>query len=152
MILGPRSPKADRRKKYADDYERKRACEPILIATNLENDAAHDIVRIYAARMQIEETFRDTKSPRFGWGLDYSKTRCTRRLDVLLMLTALAFAAVVLIGAAARQLGHEPRWRSRSGDAVVISVFTLGVLIASSSRRTAIRFHTVWRQLKRVRL
>ena len=55
MVLGPRPPKANRRGKYADDYERKRACEPVLLATDLENDAAEDIVRIYAARVQIEE-------------------------------------------------------------------------------------------------
>jgi len=152
MVLGPRPPKADRKKKYADDYERKRACEPVLIATNLENDAAESIVRIYAARMQIEETFRDTKSPRFGWGLDYTKTRSTRRFDVLLMLAALATAAVALIGAAARELGHESKYRARSGKAVVLSVFTLGTLIAAAPRRLAMRFSTVWRQWKKARL
>lgn len=152
LILGPRPTKAAKRKKYADDYERKRASEPLLLATNLENDAAASIVQIYSARMQIEETFRDTKSPRFGWGLDYSKTRSTRRFDVLLMLAALAFAAVVLVGAAARELGYESQFRARSGkNRVVLSVFTLGALIATSLRRIAIRFHVIWRQLKKAR-
>lgn len=151
IILGPRPPKAKKRRAYANDYERKRACEPYLLATNLENDSAEAIVRIYAARMQIEETFRDTKNPRFGWGLEYSKTRSTRRFDVLLMLAALAFAAVALIGSAARELGHEPKFRARSGPGIALSVFTLGALIATSARRLAIRFHAVWRQLKKAR-
>jgi hypothetical protein len=151
IILGPRPPKASKRKKYANDYERKRACEPLLLATNLENESAESIVRIYAARMQIEETFRDTKNARFGWGLEYSKTRSTRRFDVLLMLAALAFAAVVAIGSAGRELGHEQKYRARSGTQVLLSVFTLGALIAASARRVAIRFHTVWRQFKKAR-
>ena len=67
IILGPRPPKASKRKTYADDYERKRGCEPLLLATNLPNDSAEAIVKIYAARMQIEETFRDTKNSHFGW-------------------------------------------------------------------------------------
>jgi hypothetical protein len=47
IILGPRPPKAKKRKKYANDYERKRACEPFLLATNLENDSAETIVRFF---------------------------------------------------------------------------------------------------------
>lgn len=151
IILGPRPKKAAKRKKYSADYERKRGCEPLLLATNLPNDSAKAIVKIYSARMQIEETFRDTKNSHFGWGLEHSRTRCTKRFDVLLMLTALAFAAVVLIGAAGRELRHEPKYRARSGPGVVLSVFTLGVLIATSTRRVAMRFHTVWRQLKKAR-
>lgn len=152
IILGPRPPKGNKRKRYADDYERKRACEPFLLATNLENDSAETVVRIYSARMQIEETFRDTKNARFGWGLEYSKTRSTRRFDVLLMLAALAFAAVVLIGAAGRERGHEPKFRARSGAKVVaLSVFTLGTLILAAPRRVVIHFKTVWRQLEKAK-
>jgi predicted small integral membrane protein len=152
IILGPRPPKARRRKKYADDYERKRACEPFLLATNLENDSAEAVVRIYAARMQIEETFRDTKSSRFGWGLEYSKTRSTRRFDVLLTLAAVAFAAVVLIGAAGRERGHEPKFRARSGaDVVALSVFTLGILLATAGRGVVIHTKTVLRQADKSR-
>lgn len=151
IILGPRPPKALRRKKYMDDYERKRGCEPFLLATSLQNEAAETIVRIYAARMQIEETFRDTKNSHFGWGLEHSGTKCTRRFDVLLMLAAFAFTAVVLIGAAARELGHEAKFRARSGARVVLSVFTLGTLVVTSARRLGIRFNAVWRQLKTAR-
>lgn len=67
-------------------------------------NAAETIVAIYAKRMQLEEYFRDAKSPRFGWSLDHARSSSTRRFDVLLLLlllAALAFAAVVLIGAAA---------------------------------------------------
>ena len=152
IILGPRPRKAQKRTTYANDYERKRACEPFLLATNLENDSAEAIVRIYSARMQIEETFRDTKNPRFGWGLEYSKTRCTRRFDVLLMLAALAFAAIVLTGAAGRERGHEQKFRARSGAKVVaLSVFTLGSLLLTSALRVIIHYRTIWRQLEKAK-
>jgi hypothetical protein len=102
--------------------------------------------------MQIEETFRDTKNSRFGWGLEYSKTRSTRRFDVLLTLAALAFAAVVLIGAAGRERGHEQKFRARSGARVVaLSVFTLGTLIVTVARRIVLHFKTVWRQLEKAK-
>jgi predicted small integral membrane protein len=152
IILGPRPRKAKKRRSYANDYERKRASEPYLLATNLENDSAEAIVRIYSARMQIEEMFRDTKSPRFGWGLDYSKTRSTRRFDVLLALASLAFATVALIGAAGRERGHEPKFRARSGaNVIALSVFTLGTLILSATRRIVLHIRTIWRQLEKSR-
>lgn len=151
LVLGPRPPKAAKRSKYRDDYERKRACEPLLLATNMANDAAEAIVRIYQSRMQIEETFRDTKNARFGWGLEFSKTHSTQRFDVLLMLAALAFTAVVMIGAAAREAGHEPTFRARAGKKPTLSVFTLGCLLLRTTRRIVLRFHEVWRQLKKAR-
>ena len=153
IILGPRPPKAAKRKRYADDYERKRACEPYLLATNLPNDSAETIVRIYAARMQIEETFRDTKNPRFGWGLEYSKTRSTRRFNVLLMLAAIAFTAIALIGAAARKRGHESKFRARSGgpEVVALSIVTLGALVLKATRPVIIHLKTIWRQLERAK-
>ena len=152
LVLGSKPRKAELRKKYADDYERKRACEPLLLATSLDNDAAASIVRIYNARMQIEETFRDTKNARFGWGLSYAKTSSPRRAEVLLMLVALAFAVVTLVGAAAREAGLDPRFRARSGNAPVLSVFKLGALVLAATTRIRLPFHAVWRQLKRVRL
>lgn len=36
------------------------------------------LVRLYAKRMQIEETFRDLKSPAYGLGLRQSRTSCPK--------------------------------------------------------------------------
>ncbi|MGZ7081518.1 MAG: IS4 family transposase, partial [Thermoanaerobaculia bacterium] len=126
LILAPAPRKARRRARYADDYERKRACEPWLLATSLDNEAAQTVVDIYATRMQVEECFRDAKSPRFGWGLDFSKSRSTQRLDALLLLVSLAFAAVVFVGAAASDQGLERRFRASSRKERVLSVFSVG--------------------------
>ena len=40
--------------------------------------------------MQIEETFRDAKSHRWGFALRYARSRSVARLEVLVFLTALA--------------------------------------------------------------
>jgi hypothetical protein len=57
---------------------------PWLLATSLpHDDTAGDRVRkLYASRMQIEETFRDMKSHRWGLGLRYCRCRSAERLQV----------------------------------------------------------------------
>lgn len=52
------------------------------------------MIALYARRMQIEQSFRDLKSHRFGVGFEDSLTRVGARLEILLMLHAMAcFAA-----------------------------------------------------------
>jgi hypothetical protein len=150
LVLGPRPPKAARRRRYADDYERKRGCEPFLLATSLPNEAAASVVTIYEQRMQIEESFRDTKSARFGWALEHALTRCPRRLEALLLLAAIAFAAVVLIGAAADEAGLERTMRASSTRNRVLSLFTLGNLVVTSGK-APLSLHAVWKQVKGIR-
>lgn len=64
--------------------------EPWLLATSLSGLSSRQIVAIYAKRMQIEESFRDLKSARFGCAFRYSLTRTAPRLAILLLLHALA--------------------------------------------------------------
>jgi len=51
--------------------------EPWLLATSLPvtSTLAKKVVKLYSARMQIEESFRDIKSYRFGAGLELNLTR-----------------------------------------------------------------------------
>ncbi len=48
------------------------------------------ITNLYAKRMQIEESFRDLKSPAYGLALRHNRTRCTRRIDILLLMALMA--------------------------------------------------------------
>jgi hypothetical protein len=48
------------------------------------------MVALYAARMQIEEAFRDLKSNRFGLSLEYSGTCELECLQILLLIGSLA--------------------------------------------------------------
>lgn len=66
-----------------------RAREPWLLATSLDTAPAR-IITLYATRMQIEQSFRDLKSSRYGVAFELSLTRSAARLAVLLLLLALA--------------------------------------------------------------
>ena len=83
--------------------------EPWLLAVspNLRTMSPAQVVRIYAGRMQIEQTFRDLKSTQWGMGMRTSQTRSAIRLAALLMIGALVAYALWLIGLALRHAGHD---------------------------------------------
>ena len=89
-----------RRAKY-----RKMHQTPWLLATSLPHhrSAGTRIKRIYAQRMQIEETIRDLKSHRFGFALRYARTKRPERLEALLLVAALASFILWLLGLAAAE-------------------------------------------------
>jgi Transposase DDE domain len=72
-----------------------RESEPWLLAVSPQLDHhAAQIVTLYAKRMQIEQSFRDLKSHRFGMAFEDSLTRKSERLSILLLILALvSFAA-----------------------------------------------------------
>ena len=84
------------------------AREPWLLAASpsLDHMAAQSIVKLYAQRMTIEESFRDTKNLRWGQGLQTTRSRSSARLQILLLIAHLANFVQRLIGedAKARQL------------------------------------------------
>jgi hypothetical protein len=86
----------------ADRQRSTAAREPLLLVTSL-TDSAKAVVAIYKGRMQIEETFRDLKSHRYGWSLEDMRCRVSARVDVLLLVAALAMVAMHLVGLAARR-------------------------------------------------
>jgi hypothetical protein len=79
---------------------------PWLLATSLPHERGSErrIKQLYALRMQIEETFRDAKSHRWGFALRYARSRSAARIEVLVLLTAMAALVLWLIGLAARSL------------------------------------------------
>jgi hypothetical protein len=64
-------------------------------------------VKLYGRRFTIEETFRDTKDPRYGLGLSATHVRDTGRRDRLLLLCAMAMSLLTLLGAAGESLGMD---------------------------------------------
>src|SRR5687768_15696489 len=105
------------------------AKEPWLLATSLETETAKQIVAIYATRMQIEETFRDAKNPRFGWSLRHVRGYHADRLTLLLLFGALATLAVVLLGIAAAEAGWHRRYQANTEKTRTLSFFVLGVAL-----------------------
>ena len=110
------------------------AKEPWLLVTSLDHRAKR-IVRIYAKRMQIEETFRDTKNSRFGWCLRHARGHSAARLTVLLLLAAIAMLAVILVGIAAEAAGIRWKFQANTVSSRVLSLFVLGLEILRRSRR-----------------
>lgn len=89
----------------------RREREPwILVASPaLVDTSAARIVAIYAQRMQIELSFRDLKSHRFGHAFEDSLTRKGPRIAILLLLHAMAAFATWLVGLSCEATGLE-RW------------------------------------------
>lgn len=98
----------------------------LVVSTALEHLSADAIVRHYARRMQIEEGFRDLKDPRFGAALQHSMTRVPARMEILLLLHALASVAAWLRGLYARQEQEDHRLLAH-GQAIKRAVPTLSL-------------------------
>ena len=110
------------RPKYRQMYR-----TPWLLATSLPHHrgAATRIKRIYAQRMQIEETIRDLKSHRFGFALRYARTKRPERLEALLLVAALASFILWLLGLAAsdRQWARHFQANTERRRTVLSTVF-----------------------------
>lgn len=106
----------------------RREREPWLLASSpgLAHLAAEAIVKLYAQRMRIEQSFRDTKNARLGMGLACSRSRSRIRLEMLLVLAHLAAFVLRLIGESARQQQLDLQFQSTNRRArLEISVMTL---------------------------
>ena len=77
--------------------EQRSAREPWILATSLQSSSRR-VVAYYRLRMQIEQTFRDNKSGRFGLALAEARTRTAGRANVLTLLANLAHLITTLAG------------------------------------------------------
>jgi hypothetical protein len=85
------------------------------------------IARLYAQRMPIEETFRDMKNPRWGFGLNYARCNDGRRLEVLLLIAALASLVLWLVGVYGRVRNWVRRLQANTETGrPVLSIFFVG--------------------------
>jgi len=93
---------------------RKRACEPWALVTSRTDITASQVVALYTRRMEIEESFRDDKSARFGRGLALSRCHSAERRAVILLLLALAQLTILLAGLSAEAQGLARRFQANS--------------------------------------
>jgi|TARA_B100000315_G_scaffold150895_1_gene139690 hypothetical protein len=85
--------------------------------------------------MQIEETFRDLKSHRWGYGLQYARSQSTERLENLLLITTLAMLATWLMGLAAKANDWMKHFQANTESRKpVLSIFFLGRRMFKSTR------------------
>lgn len=108
--------------------------EPWLLATSLAGGAAitEQVIGLYTKRMQIEESFRDTKNEYFGLGLSRARSRTAERFTVLLLINALALFVAWLQGKVAelRQL-HRSYQANTVANRRVLSFVFLGLRVLS---------------------
>lgn len=81
--------------------------EAWCLATSLADKRAAEVVSLYGKRFTIEEWFRDAKDLHFGLGLRATHIRNAQRRDRLLLLVAVAYALLVLLGAACEEAGLD---------------------------------------------
>lgn len=104
--------------------------EPWLLAVSptLGHLSAQAVVAVYAQRMQIEESFRDLKSERFGLGFSANRSTQKDRLGVLLLVACLASFVLRLIGEVGRARQMEFQFQSNTRRSrPVLSVITLAL-------------------------
>ena len=117
------------RKSRRSKLNARRACEPWLLGVSkaLQYLTADAIVSLYAQRMTIEQSFRDTKNAHLGLGLETARSRSGSRFEMLLLVAHLASFVQRLIGERARQHQLELQFMAtRRADRQEISVLTLG--------------------------
>lgn len=106
-----------------------RAGEPWLLVTSLspQDARAKRIVSIYARRMQIEESFRDLKSERFGLGFEASRSKNTQRIAMLLLIALLALLVAWVIGTCLENTNQHRRYQANTERRRrVLSIIYLG--------------------------
>jgi hypothetical protein len=104
-----------------------------LLATSLSDGEAGAVIACYARRFQIEETFRDTKSHRFGFSFEDAGSRTERRLNNLLLIAILAAYATMVLGVAAESDGIGREMQANTiRHRRVFSLFTLGRFVLTN--------------------
>ncbi|MDF1757851.1 MAG: IS4 family transposase [Legionellaceae bacterium] len=90
--------------------------EPWILVTSLENAKLNSalIVNIYRQRMRIEENIRDTKCPYYGLGLKNSLTQSPQRMNILLLISAIATFTAWLAGLFIKSIGKAADFQAQS--------------------------------------
>jgi hypothetical protein len=90
--------------------------EPWLLVTSLTESQIKPflIVNIYRQRMRIEENIRDSKCPHYGLGLKNSLTQSTQRMNILLLIGAIALFTAWLAGLFMKSIGKAVNFQAHS--------------------------------------
>lgn len=140
-VVRHKTPGADKRKGHnnnvstTDEYYRKMAKEPWVLVTSMKIASARAIADIYSTRMQTEESYRGLKSHRFGWSFEDAGSTTCQRLNVLLMIGALASLAAIVVGWITETGGRHRDYQANTVRARrVLSWFYLGIRVITRGR------------------
>ncbi|MEN8171110.1 MAG: IS4 family transposase [Pseudomonadota bacterium] len=124
------------RSKHSEVHSEKEK-EPWVLATSLPatSKLANKVVKLYSARMQIEEAFRDIKSYRFGTGLELNMTGNLQRLQILMLIGMLATLVLWLLGTVVIMSGEARHYQANTErKRRVLSVLFLGLRVSNDRR------------------
>jgi hypothetical protein len=96
------------------------------IATSRADLTAGDVTKLYSRRFTIEETFRDTKDIHFGMALSATHIRSPERRDRILLLAAMAYTMLTLLGAAGERAGLDRHLKVNTVKKRTLSLFNQG--------------------------
>jgi hypothetical protein len=118
------------------------AKEPWILATNLPKKYnTTQVLNLYKKRMQIEESFRDIKSTRYGLSGRNIETRCIYRWGIIMLLAAIAQITLWIIGVIGHSQGFQKVFQSNTvKDKKVFSYFYLGHLIVEFNKLNELSF------------
>lgn len=103
--------------------------EPAYIATNLPKGPAR-VVKVYAERMQEEESFRDLKSHRYGFALRYPKLTKPERYERIMVIWAVGVWLFFANGAAAVMLDLHLGLSTATNARRDLSIVRIGAILA----------------------
>jgi len=113
--------------------------EPGLVATSLSpgSKLARKVVTLYTLRMQIEESFRDLKRTRFSLSLELHRSYQVERVQVRLLIAALAWMVAWRMGKATELT--EQHWQYQANTVrtrKVLSSIFIGLKMRDDKRTT----------------
>lgn len=119
--------------------------QPWILVSSLKGDYIEQkIIKLYKMRMSIEESFRDTKSSRYGLSMNDNNTIKKQRYIVWLLLAALASFVAWIVGYKAEQLRLHHDFQANSyKHRRVLSFFYLGCQIIRKNIELTIRLHEI---------
>lgn len=131
---------------------RQSAKEPWLLvhSAGLNGYTPEQIVAFYAARMQIEECFRDNKSLRFGMGQELGRSRSALRLHALLLIATVASFLMWHIGQLGEVEGVHHHFKATTRQRRELSLISLARLMCTLAPTHLSEFaiHALFRRLE----
>lgn len=85
-----------------------------------------EIVNLYSKRWKIEPYFRDLKDERYGWVLEQTHVKSCERRDRLMLILALSYTLLVILGEAGEQIGFDEKLKVNTVKTRTHSLFRQG--------------------------
>lgn len=87
---------------------------------------AREIINNYAKRWKIEPFFRDLKDGRYGLGLEQTHIKSCERRDRLMLILALSYLLLVVLGQSGEQIGLDKKLKVNTVKTRTHSLFRQG--------------------------